>query len=232
MTYHNPLNTGEGGGIFRNIADEGHPLAPMFNPDGTLTASSAYSVGDFWYGKNGYDFERGIFRNRTAFVAEFLNNKFRVKGDFTFQNTDYTEKRKQIPIPYSSKPGVIAYIGTTTNDLREIRQRTQYIATNVYGEYETTFKKHHYFKALVGYNYEQSTFKGILAQRNGLIFENANDINLALGQSILTSGGWEQWAILGGFSRLNYSYKDRYLVELNGRYDGSSKFPTDQRYAC
>ena len=31
MTYHNPLNVGEGGGIWRNIADEGHILAPMFN---------------------------------------------------------------------------------------------------------------------------------------------------------------------------------------------------------
>jgi hypothetical protein len=29
---------------------------------------------------------------------------------------------------------------------------------------------------------------------------------------------------------LNYSFKDRYLVEVNGRYDGSSKFPEDQRY--
>src|SRR6187401_1782997 len=64
MTYHNPLNVGEGGGIWRNIADEGHPLATMFNPDGTLTASAAYTVGDFWYGKNGYDQERGVFRNR------------------------------------------------------------------------------------------------------------------------------------------------------------------------
>jgi TonB-linked SusC/RagA family outer membrane protein len=35
---------------------------------------------------------------------------------------------------------------------------------------------------------------------------------------------------LGGFSRLNYAFKDRYLVEVNARYDGSSKFPTDQRY--
>lgn len=38
MTYHNPLNVGEGGGIWRNIADEGHILAPMFNPDGDLDA--------------------------------------------------------------------------------------------------------------------------------------------------------------------------------------------------
>lgn len=33
------------------------------------------------------------------------------------------------------------------------------------------------------------------------------------------------------FFRINYAYKDRYLVEVNGRYDGSSKFPTDQQWA-
>ncbi len=230
MNYHNPLNVGEGGGIWRNIADEGHPLAPMFNPDGTLTASSAYSVGDFWYGKNGIDQDKSIFRNRVSMSADFFNNKLRLKSDFTFQITDNNEKRKQVPVPYSSKPGVIAYIGTTTNDLRDARARTKYMATNVYTEYENTFGDNHYFKALLGYNYEQSTYNGILAQRNGLIFENANDLNLALGQSILTNGGYEQWAILGGFSRLNYSFKDRYLFEVNGRYDGSSKFPTNQRY--
>jgi hypothetical protein len=64
VKYHQPVNVGEGGGIYRNIADEGHPLAPLLNPDGTLTASSAYSVGDFYYGKNAMDMERSIFRNR------------------------------------------------------------------------------------------------------------------------------------------------------------------------
>ena len=230
MRYHQPINVGEGGGIYRNIADEGHPLAPMFNPDGTLTASAAYSVGDFWYGKNHIDMERGVLRNTTGLTASFFNNKLKLKSDFTFQNTDNTEKRRQVPLPYSSKPGVIAYLGTTTNDLREISQHTQYLATNVYGEYENTFAADHYFKLLLGYNYEQSTFKGLLAQRNGLIFENANDINLALGQSFTTSGGWEQWAIMGGFGRLNYIFREKYLVEVNARYDGSSKFPEDQRY--
>jgi TonB-linked SusC/RagA family outer membrane protein len=228
--YHNPLNVGEGSGIFRNIADEGHPLAPLLNPDGTLTASSAYTVGDFYYGKSGYDFDKAVLRNRTGFTAQFFRDKLRLKGDFTFQISDNNETRKQVPLPYSSKPGVIAYLGTTTNDLREIRQRTQYMATNVYAEYENTFRQKHYFKVLVGYNYEQLTNKNLLVQRNGLIYENATDLNLALGQSILASGGYEQWAILGGFSRLNYSFKDRYLLEVNGRYDGSSKFPESQRY--
>ena len=230
MTYHNPLNVGEGGGIWRNIADEGHPLATMFNPDGTLSASSAYSVGDFWYGKSGFDMERGILRNRVALTAQFFNNKLRLKSDFTFQSTQVGEKRKQVPLPYSVKPGVIAYLGSTTNDLREIKQRTNYMATNVYAEYENTFADAHEIKALIGYNYEQSTFDAISAQRNGLIYENADNINLALGQSIQTGGSWDEWAILGGFGRLNYNYKERYLLEVNGRYDGSSKFPSDQRY--
>jgi len=228
--YHNPLNVGEGSGIWRNIADEGHPLAPLLNPDGTLTPSSAYTVGDFYYGKNGIGQLRGIFRNTAGFTAQFFNNTLRIKGDVTYQTTDNTEKRKQVPLPFSSKPGVISYLGTTTNDLREIRQRTQYFAANIYGEYENTFKENHYFKLLLGFNNEQSTFTGLTAQRNGLIFENATDINLALGQSITTGGGYEQWAIMGGFGRLNYSFKDRYLVEVNGRYDGSSKFPADQRF--
>jgi TonB-linked SusC/RagA family outer membrane protein len=230
VKYHQPLNVGEGSGIFRNIADEGHPLAPLLNPDGTLTHSAGYTVGDFYYGKNAMDMERSIFRSRIGLASEFFRNKLRLKSDFTFQTTETGEKRKQVPIPYSIKPGSIAYLGSTTNDIREIRQRTQYMATNIYAEYEDNINNTHYFKALVGYNYEQSTFKGLLAQRNGLIFENATDINLALGTTISTSGGWEEWAILGGFGRLNYSFKDRYLLEVNGRYDGSSKFPEDQRY--
>ena len=83
---------------------------------------------------------------------------------------------------------------------------------------------------MVGYNYEQSRYERLAAQRNGLIFDDANDLNLALGQAITTGGGYEMWAIFGGFSRLNYSFKDRYLLEVNGRYDGSSKFPSNQRF--
>jgi len=231
MKYHNPLNVGEGGGIWRNIADEGHPNAPLFNPDGTLTYSAAYTVGDFVYGRNGIDMSRQIIRNTTGFTAQFFNNKFRVKGDFTFLNNNYNQDQIRVQVPYSTKPGVINYVGTNYNDIQTTYQQTQYLASNIYGEYETRFGGDHYVKAMAGYNYEQSTYKQLQTLRNGLIYADATDINLALGQSITTTGGYEKWAILGGFYRLNYSYKDRYLIEADGRYDGSSKFPTNQRYA-
>lgn len=231
MFYHNPMNVGEGGGIWRNIADEGHPSSVMFNPDGTLSMSAVYGVGDFWYGKNGIDSRRKVFTNTTGFTSTFFNNVFRVKGDFTIRNTDNNRYQKRVQVPYSNKPGVIAYVGTTTNDIQEERRSVQYLASNLYTEYENTFKENHYLKFMIGTNYEESTYDRLMTQRNGIIYENASDMNLALGQSINTGGGYEKWVILGGFSRLNYSYKDRYLIEINGRYDGSSKFPVDQRFA-
>ncbi|MES2448083.1 MAG: TonB-dependent receptor [Bacteroidota bacterium] len=230
MNYHNPINVGEGGGIWRNIADEGKPTVPLRNPDGSLTFASAYTIGDFMYGKNGIDTKRAVFRNVTGIRTNFFDNKFRVNADFTFRNTNNDRMQKRVQVPYSNSPGVIGYVGTTTNDLLSDLRETNYLATNIFAEYENRFGTDHYLKAMVGYNYEQSTYNRVAVQRNGLIFEDANDLNLALGQAITTGGGYEQWAILGGFSRLNYSFKDRYLIEVNARYDGSSKFPAEQRY--
>ncbi len=231
MLYHVPMNVGEGSGIWRNIADEGHPSSVMFNPDGTLSMSSVYTVGDYWYGKNGIDTKRRVLKNTVGIATTFLDNRLRVKGDFTFQNTDNNQFRKRVQVPYSNKPGSIAYVGTTTNDLRYDNRSTQYLATNIYAEYENTFRDAHYLKFLIGYNYEQSTYNQLTVQRNGIIYDDANDINLALGQAITTGGGYEKWLILGGFSRLNYAFRDKYLVEINARYDGSSKFPENQRFA-
>jgi TonB-linked SusC/RagA family outer membrane protein len=232
MKYHNPIAVGEGTvDIWNLIGVDTHPVSPLLNPDGTLTTGAVYSVGDFWYGKNGIDIDRGVFKNTSGFTASFFKNKFRIKGDVTIRNDKNNSTTKRVPVPYSSKPGVLLYVGTATNDLQNDWQNTLYMSTNVYAEYENTFLDSHYLKIMGGYNYEQSTFNRFDATRNGLIYPDATNINLALGQAISTIGGYEKWAILGGFSRLNYSFKDRYLIEINARYDGSSKFPSNQRYA-
>lgn len=46
-----------------------------------------------------------------------------------------------------------------------------------------------------------------------------------------TSGGGFVWnSLLGYFGRINYGYKDKYLLEANIRYDGTSKFPSNLRW--
>lgn len=231
MQYHNPINVGEGGSIWRNLADEGHPTSPIFNPDGSLTMSAAYTVGDFIYGKNGIDTHKKVLKNTTGFNATFFNKKLRVNGDFTFRNFDNNDTQKRVPVPYSTKLGTTTFLGATYNDLKLSTRNTFYTATNIYAEYENTFANDHYFKGMVGYNYETSKYKSSYVQRNGLLLEDAESLNLALGESTTTSAGYEKWRIAGAFFRMNYTYKGRYLMEVNGRYDGSSKFPDNEQYA-
>ena len=231
MDYHNPINIGEGGGIWRNLADEGHPSSPIYNPDGSFTHSAAFTLGDFIYGKNGIDTNNRVLRNTTSFTASFLENKLHVRGDFTFRNTDEGQTQRRVAIPYSTVQGQTTMLGSDTNDLQEYKTQTNYIATNIYADYENTFNDVHYFKGMVGYNYEQSSYDALTVRRNGLLLEDSENINLALGDAITTSGAYNKWRVAGGFFRLNYAYHDRYLVEVNGRYDGSSKFPMDQQWA-
>lgn len=231
MSYHQPVNVGEGSNIWRNIADEGNPLAPLTNPDGTLSFPSAYTVGDMYLEKNGADLSRRIFKDKIAFKAEFLDKSLTLRADFSFQNTDNAYQRKRVQTPYSRYEGVVGYTGTNTNDLQERKYTTEYVATNVYADYVRSINDAHNISLLAGYNYEQSVYRNSTMTRNGIVYEDAKDINLALGNNITTQGGFKKWRIAGGFFRVNYNFKERYLLEINGRYDGSSKFPTSQQWA-
>lgn len=229
--YHQPLNVGEGSGVYRNIADEGHPLAPLLNPDGTLSFSAAYTVGDYYIGRNGIDNTQRFLKNKVGAKAHFLDDKLNIRADFTFQSTDIASQQNRVQVPYSRYKGVIGYTGTNTNDLQERKRTTNYLATNFYADYRMQLNGGHNFTFLGGFNYEQSIYSNLTAQRNGVVYGAADDISLALGQSITTTGGYQKWAIAGGFYRINYNFRERYLLEVNGRYDGSSKFPTDQQWA-
>ena len=231
MKYHQPLNVGEGSGIWRNIADEGHPLAPLLNPDGSLSFPAAYTVGDYYIGRNATDDVQRFLKNRMAAKAEFFDKSLTLNADFTFQSMDISSQQNRVQVPYSRYEGVTGYTGTNTNDLQERRRTTDYLATNFYGNYLKSINNAHNFGVLLGFNYENSVYRNLTVRRNGIVYADADDINLALGQSITTSGGYQEWAIAGGFFRVNYDFQGRYLLEVNGRYDGSSKFPTDQQWA-
>ncbi len=113
--YFNPLTVADGN-VWYGLESEAEPMSPMFNPDGTLTMAAAYSVGDLWYGKSGTKSKRRQISNTTSFLASFLDNSLRVIGDITYRNTDNRENTRRVPVPYSPQVGVVAYLGSSTND--------------------------------------------------------------------------------------------------------------------
>lgn len=236
--YYNPITYSEGSGVvWRNIADEGHPSSPLFNPDGTMTYSAVYTVGDLLYGRSGITTKNSNLKNTTTFNAKFLDDRLRVNGDFTYQQKTQEKTKKQVRSPYARSVDAdgesqIEHITGTYSNLAETTDHTNYLATNVFAEFEETFAEKHYFKAMAGWNYEKSTFKRIYAYNDDLLTDDVDNMNLVMGtdnRSITSQ--WKAYQFGGAFFRLNYAFDDRYLLEVNGRYDGSSRFPSNERWA-
>ncbi len=233
--YHLPTSGENSDGknnVWRGINGEGHPSVPLFNPDGTLTMAAAYSFGGILTGNNWKDRTTRTLKNTTTLNANFWENKIRLTGDFTFRSKDYTEDAKDVAIPYSEKIGKTEYLGALANDYVSVaNSHTMYIATNAFAEYEDTYAEKHNLKILAGYNYEQQDYRYLKSKSLGLISQDLNDIAFALsdtGKSIDSDAN--RWRYVGAFFRLNYNFDDRYLIEVNGRYDGSSKFPNNAQW--
>jgi TonB-linked SusC/RagA family outer membrane protein len=226
--YKYPL-TSVGGvnAVWRLMAVTAFPVSPMVNPDGTMSIVGAYSIGDFYYGKSYSTAKQNFIRNTVGFNAAVLKNRLNVKGDFSYLYTNSDEQRRFFTVPYSIGPD--KDITSGLNYLSDNGSTENYLVGNIYGEFNQNFGKHN-FKVLGGWNLEKDRVKNLFAQRDGLLVDNLTDFNLATGQNYKLTGGGSEWATSGLFYRANYSFKNKYLLELDGRYDGSSKFPTSQAF--
>lgn len=167
------------------------------------------------------------FQNITGATASFLNGDLQVNGDASF-------KRELWKYHNDSKKFKIGF-GPT--DIREeggngyVYESNGYLYNNAFNLY-TTYKKtigDHFFSAMVGYNYEDYNYSTVDAQRDLLMSSSVPYLKLTTGEITLGTK-YNAYASTSAFSRLNYTYKDRYILEATGRYDGSSRFPVSRRW--
>ena len=117
----------------------------------------------------------------------------------------------------------------TSDYLFKSEDHEDYNALNLYGTYNFSIKEDHMFKVMAGFNQERKQNSWISVQTHDMIAPSAPSFTSATGK-IIPQNSYSDYAIRGAFYRINYNYKDRYLFEANGRYDGSSKFPKDDRF--
>jgi len=103
--------------------------------------------------------------------------------------------------------------------------------SNLRANYNFNINEKHNFKVLLGGEAEKSItrYKNIYREDiDGPIWKDP-----ARGdgfQETTTSGLQEAWSFLSYFTRINYVYDDKYIFQLVGRVDGSSKFGPNKRY--
>jgi TonB-linked SusC/RagA family outer membrane protein len=202
------------------------PTSWDINPDGSWANSSvgieAAQLTDGGKVDNKYNSTQSTF---TA-EARFLEGTLKVNSDFTIRKGTHNYGW------YYSK----YKIGYGPNDIREegtneaYRSATfdTYNAFNIYSTFNKQFGEHE-LTALVGFNQEEERSEWFEARRDKVISGSLPTIALATGEDYVDEAITD-WAIRGAFFRLNYIFRERYIVEFNGRYDGSSRFPSEDRF--
>ncbi len=223
ISYDHTLN------IQRNLEHQGFPMAVLYNPDGSLTYSAVYNaVGDF-YNETSRQIQNTLqIKNTVGLNIVPIKDVLRFRGDFTYMNTHYKKLRTLNYVPYSTGPGRFSEKGKSI--MMNSDDETQYMAANINGTWTPRLGDRHSLTVMAGWNLETSKMDHHYMERDGFLFpdkpnfELMDGINYKLGQSD------KNWAYVGIFYRLNYNYKGRYLIETSGRYDGSSKFPVNQKW--
>jgi len=203
-----------------------HPTDWQVNPDGTWANTGAGRLAG-----------RMIEGGNTSEKYNSLQSRFTAElsfwEDMLKVNADYTYRRGNTNINYYTTK---YNIGFGPEDVREEGQNYAYRSAqfedyNVFNVYSTFHKDFgiHDLTAIVGYNQEYYRSEWFSADRNNVISSSLPTIALATGEADVNEVIGD-WAIRGAFYRLNYILLDRYIVEFNGRYDGSSRFPSDKRF--
>ncbi|GGK78717.1 SusC/RagA family TonB-linked outer membrane protein [Rufibacter glacialis] len=124
----------------------------------------------------------------------------------------------------------VGYNPAEYTSVNESVRKDNFFGANLYSNYEFKVKDSHNFKVLGGFNTELLKFRTLAGFRTGLITAELPTINTAMGDSRVSDGQYGHWSTAGFFARLNYDYKGRYLLEVNGRYDGTSRYIREKRW--
>jgi len=120
-------------------------------------------------------------------------------------------------------------VGGNPDHVYRYGKNDQWNTINLNTTYDLAINDAHKFKLMLGMNTVSWENAYNWSQTTQLVDYDNPQFDLAAGTQT-TSGGeyWESQA--GFFGRLNYGYKERYLFEVNLRYDGTSKFPTELQW--
>lgn len=173
------------------------------------------------------------FKNTFSLEAKPISN-LKLNADYTFSFTMDDNWKRQGEVYVSTGYANETQQSTTTQHKTDYYQKSMSFnpshVINAYATYDNKFGEAHNVTAMVGLNYEKQSYHNLLGYRTDEMSESLNDLNLATGTDIQATGGASAYSLFGLFYRLNYNYDDRYLFEVNGRYDGSSRFQKGHRY--
>lgn len=247
-------------GILYNLTQNVSPTYVPFNPDGTLNAVPGYmadATSPLFSGRYGPMVAKtntNSRQNNYITVSNRLTFKIadglKFVTDYTYRRRDRSYKYRSVQTPNSydnvnrrlyvssskdadgntvyGNPGYF-YNGSVYDFTREYRIFQNTHEANAYLAFNRTFGDHS-VGVTAGANFVDSYQNTITIQQDGSMNSDMSYIDMAQGTISTAKETITSYRTLGFFARANYDYKGRYLVELSGRYDGTSRFAKGSRW--
>lgn len=207
--------------------------------DGTYASDSA-ATGEGLYFRHGnaYVANESICYSKDQYLTLGGNVRINLAPGLSFYG-DYTRGRYNYENRSMRQPYYVANwsfpkkAAVTTNDFLERSYVSKITNTyNAYFDYLFDIQKQHNFAIKVGANAEDLRYDNQSVKVNGVQDVEHPTLNLTDGKNEgIVDESLRHRATAGFFGRINYNYKEKYLLELNGRYDGSSSFRTGKQWA-
>jgi TonB-linked SusC/RagA family outer membrane protein len=220
-------------GLYQGLARQGWPMLPLYDPNGYLYSSPSPALGlrDGGQDKTQTDW----LYQQGSLVIEPVKDLL-ITGDVNYRTkTVFRSWNNKITYNHDVDGNPYAYGNSSL--VHEEGSKENYLNTSLRADYTKKIGDDHTFHILLGYQSELTKTRFLSAERSGLIVPDLPTINTTSGTDAngvvvppIVAGDYQNWAIQGYFARINYNYKERYLLEANIRRDGSSRFRADKRW--
>lgn len=221
------------GNLYYYLVIRSWPTLPLYDPNGYLYDSPTVALGLRDGGR-----DKRITDNlyqQAHFTIEPIRN-WRTFLDVNYK-IEHSSRHWDYQKTYNHDVSGEPYPYRNSSHVHEDYSTSNFMNINVYTEYSKELKTGHYLKGMLGFQSELMKYKVFGLQSEGIILPSKPLVDLttgldAYGKEVKPSvnGSEQDWATAGFFGRVNYNYKERYLAELNLRYDGTSRFIEDQRW--
>lgn len=141
---------------------------------------------------------------------------------------DYHNNRANSYVPFTPRPLINqnseGYASASTSS-------TLYWQEETYLTWLKNFNKHH-INAMAGMSWQARKYTYFSASDSKFVDDYYGIYNLGSGTNRPSVGSdYDKWAMNSYFLRIAYNYDDTYLATVTARYDGSSKFGENNKYA-
>lgn len=221
-------------GLWGNILRQGWPIMPVYDDNGYLYDNGASPILRLRDGgKSSKYTDKNQYQGK--FTFKLLKN-WNFIADMTYRTQTTFSQSYYLPTFNHDKNGNPYYSSTKTSRVWEYSFKSDYYNMSAYSNFDFSLDKHK-FHFMAGAQIENHDQRDMNMSRDGLISYDVHAIDATTGIAVdgtevdpYLSGAYDDWAVLGFFGRFNYNYQDRYLLEANLRYDGSSRFRANNRW--